>query len=85
MSAELDGPARTRLHELSAKLRAATCIALANRMSLARSLDESRGELERMSMLSVVDAVEYRRVVVRAQMMLDAWRSLAPAASAPLR
>ncbi|MCU1278560.1 MAG: hypothetical protein JWM53_2106 [bacterium] len=82
MSAPLDQRERTRLEELAAKLRDATCAALAYRSALARSLDESRGELERMLMLNVVDAIECRRVVIRAQMTLDAWRSMAAVASA---
>jgi hypothetical protein len=82
MSAELDKRERARLTELSARLREATCAALAYRSALARSLDESRGELERLLMLRAVDPVECRRVVVRGQMLLDAWRSMAAAASA---
>ncbi|HWE27522.1 MAG TPA: hypothetical protein VHB97_05935 [Polyangia bacterium] len=77
MPAHLDGNERTRLQELAAQLRAATWDALQNRSTLARSLDESRGELERLLMLSAIDAAERRRVVVRAQMMLDAWRGMA--------
>ena len=68
---------RHRLEELSAQLREATYEALLKRSALARALDESRCELERPLMLTAVEANEYRRVTVRAQMMLDAWKGLA--------
>lgn len=68
---------RRSLEELSAKLRRATVFALESRSALARSLDESRGEIERLLMLSGIDETECRRVVVRAQMMLNAWEGLA--------
>lgn len=77
MSAGADRHERGRLADLAAKLREATCAALQSRSALARPLDESRGELERLLMLTSMDATEYRRVVVRAQMMLDAWRGMA--------
>jgi hypothetical protein len=77
MAADADRNDRTSLEELSAKLREATCAAMQNRSALARSLDESRGELERLLMLTTVDPMERRRIVVRAQMMLDAWQAMA--------
>jgi hypothetical protein len=77
MAAHIDRNDRNCLQELSVKLRDATCVALQNRSALARSLDESRGELERLLMLSAIDPMERRRVVVRAQMMLDAWQGMA--------
>jgi hypothetical protein len=77
MSTPADRPERKRLEDLAAKLREATWAALENRSSLARSLDESRGELERFLMLSTIDAAECRRAVVRAQMMLEAWQGMA--------
>lgn len=85
MSTTADRSERTRLEELSAKLREATWTALQNRSALARSLDESRGELERLLMLSTIDAAECRRVVVRAQMMLDAWHGMSANVSARAR
>jgi hypothetical protein len=45
MTERADRYERERLEELSAKLREATWAALQNRSALARSLDESRGEL----------------------------------------
>lgn len=77
MSPPADRRERQRLEDLAAKLREATWAAMENRSALARSLDESRGELERLLMLSTIDAAECRRVVVRAQMMLDAWQGMA--------
>lgn len=77
MSTSADRQDRKRLEDLAAKLREATWAALENRAALARSLDESRGELERLLMLSTIDATECRRVVIRAQMMLDAWQGMA--------
>jgi len=74
---QVDRNERKRLEDLSAQLREATCAALDNRSALARSLDESRSELERLLMLSTIDAAECRRVVIRAQMMLDAWHGMA--------
>ena len=65
------------MHDLSLLLRAATCDAMARRSVMATALDESRGELDRLLMLDVIDANEGRRVVARAQMMLDAWRAMA--------
>jgi len=77
MSSQFDNDDRKRLEHLSARLRTATCAAVGSRSALARSLDESRSELERLLMLSTIDPSEQRRVVVRAQMMLDAWSSMA--------
>ncbi len=72
-----DTAQRKRLEELSANLRAAACAALEHRSALARSLDECRGELERLLMLGAIDVMEYRRAVIRGQMMLDAWHGMA--------
>ena len=85
MAAQADRNDRTWLEELSTKLREATCAAVQNRSALARSLDESRGELERILMLSTVDPMERRRIVTRAQMMLDAWHGMAAASFARSR
>jgi hypothetical protein len=74
-------PDRQRLEELSAVLRQATMLAFQRRSPLARSLDESRCELERLLMLAMCDPTEYRRAVIRAQLILDAWRSTSGAAS----
>ncbi len=68
---------RKRLEDLSARLREATWAAVDARSALARSLDESRAELERLLMLSAIDATESRRAVMRAQMMLNAWQGMA--------
>ena len=68
---------RRRLEDLSAKLREATWAALENRSALARSLDESRGEIERLLMMNAIDATDHRRAIVRAEMMLNAWRGMA--------
>lgn len=76
MAASADRNERARLEQLSARLREATLDALASRSALARALDESRGEVERLLMLSAFDAYECRRVVMRAQMMLDAWQGM---------
>jgi hypothetical protein len=67
---------RQRLQELAAVLRDATCDALARRWILAQALDESRSEIERLLMIDGVDVGEVRRVVTRAEVMLDAWRGL---------
>lgn len=76
---------RKGLEELSARLREAAVAALESRSALARSLDESRTEIERLLMLSAIDATESRRAVVRAQMMLHAWQGLAPGQAAGAR
>ena len=68
---------RRQLEELSTRLREATWAALENRSALARSLDESRGEIERLLMMSAIEATEHRRAIVRAQMMLNAWEGMA--------
>jgi len=70
------------MRALSALLRQATCDALARRSVMATALDESRGEVDRLLMLESIDASERRRVVMRAQMMLDAWRGMAGGSSA---
>jgi hypothetical protein len=72
---------RDRLRELSTLLRRATCDALARASVMATALDESRGEIDRLLMLDVIDANERRRVVQRAQIMLDAWRGMAGGSS----
>jgi hypothetical protein len=71
------GSERKQLEELSARLREAAWAALEARSALARSLDESRAELERLLMLSAIDATESRRAVTRGQMMLNAWQGMA--------
>jgi len=71
---------RRELEELSAKLRTATAAALEIRTTLARSLDDCRGGMERLLLLSAIDALEYRRAVVRARMMLNAWQRVAAGA-----
>lgn len=75
MSAQVDKQERQRLEELSSRLRAAAWSAMEQRPTLARSLDESRGEIERLLMLSTVDGFELRRALLRAEMVLDAWRN----------
>jgi hypothetical protein len=77
MSSPNELPNQESLHELAAALREATCAALERRWMLAQKLDESRSEIERLLMLREIDPAESRRVVQRAQVMLDAWRSLA--------
>jgi hypothetical protein len=67
---------RQRMQQLSAVLRDAACAALARQSILAGALDETRGELERLLMLDRVDTEVRRRAVVRAQIMIDAWRGL---------
>ena len=73
---------RTRMRDLSPLLRAATCEALARRSLMATALDDMRGEIDRLLMLDVIDANQARRVVSRAQMMLDAWRGMTAGNSA---
>jgi hypothetical protein len=68
---------RKRLEDLSAKLREATCGALENRSALARSLDESRSEIERLLMMNAIDTTDHRRAIVRAELMLNAWQGMA--------
>ena len=70
---------RQHLQELAGVLREATCGAFERRWILAQALDESRGEIERLLMLERVDAAEARRIVTRAEVMLDAWRGLSGA------
>ena len=70
------------MRELSTLLRRATCDALARYSVMATALDESRGEVDRLLMLATIDANERRRVMQRAQMMLDAWRGMAGGNSA---
>lgn len=67
---------RKQLEYLSARLREAACAALEARSALARSLDESRAEIERLLMLSAIDGTESRRAMTRAQMMLNAWQGM---------
>lgn len=67
---------RQHLQELANVLRDATCEALDRRWILAQALDESRGEIERLLMLESVEAAEARRIVTRAEVMLDAWHGL---------
>ena len=74
-SANADDPDRARLAELSLTLREATREALATHSLVAASLDESRSEIDRLLMLESIDDADCRRVVIRAQIMLDAWRS----------
>jgi len=76
---------RRQLEELSTKLREATWRALENRSALARSLDESRGGIERLLMMSAIDPTEHRRAIVRAEMMLNAWEAMAAGAVARSR
>lgn len=71
-----EAPERQRLQELAVALRDATCDALARRWVLAQALDESRSEIERLLMLDRLDRTEARRVLTRAEVMLDAWRGL---------
>lgn len=78
MPASVEKNERGRLEQLSLHLREATLDALANGSALARALDESRGEVERILMLSAIDSSECRRIVIRARMMLDAWQGMAP-------
>lgn len=73
---------RTRMRALSALLRQAACEALARGSLMAPALDEVRGELEHLLMLEVVEPMKRRRVVVRAEMMLDAWRGLSGSSGA---
>ena len=70
------------MRELSTLLREATYDAMMRASVMAAALDESRGEVERLLMLDVIDPDERRRVVARAQMMLDAWRGMAGGSSA---
>jgi len=70
------------MRELSTALREATCDAMLRRSVMATALDESRGEIDRLLMLDVIDPTERRHVLVRAQMMLDAWRGMAGGRSA---
>ena len=67
---------RTRMRDLSARLREATCAAIETRSTLATALDESRSELERLLMLERFEEHEALRALGRAQLMLDAWRSM---------
>ena len=80
----MDPNDRQRLVQLSQVLREAAVIALSTRSALARSLDESRLELERLLMLTRCDATERRRIVIRANMILDVWRGIASAAASRL-
>jgi hypothetical protein len=80
----MDPNDRQRLVQLSQVLREAAVIALSTRSALARSLDESRLELERLLMLGRCDATERRRIVIRANMILDVWRGIASAAASRL-
>lgn len=76
---------RTELEELSAELRDAIFGALQTHALLAASLDESRGEVDRLLLLDEIDPLELRRVVGRARRMLDAWRSMSGIGSARSR
>jgi len=80
-----DEKKRRRLEELSARLREAAWAAFANRSALARSLDESRSEIERLLMLNAIDAIEHRQAIVRAEMMLRAWEGMAAGSIARIR
>jgi hypothetical protein len=83
MSSRRDGEVeRAQMRELSTLLRRATCDALTRYAVMATALDESRGEVDRLLMLATIDGNERRRVVQRAQMMLDAWRGMAGGSSA---
>ena len=73
----VDDRERRRLAELLVRLREATCAAVEHRSALARSLDESRGEIERLLMMNAIDAAEHRRAVMRAERMLDVWYGMA--------
>ena len=79
MAVSIDVFDRQHLQELADVLRDAACGAFARRWILAQALDESRGEIERLLMLQRVDAAEARRIVTRAEVMLDAWRGLSGA------
>lgn len=68
---------RNRLRELSKLLRDATYDAMMRGSPLTTALDEARCEVERLLMLDAIDPDERRRIVTRAQMMLDAWRGMA--------
>jgi hypothetical protein len=76
MSPPIDFTDQQRLHQLAVALREATCDALDRRWMLAQKLDESRNEIERVLMMSEIDPAEARRIIYRAEVMLDAWRSL---------
>lgn len=80
-----DDPERARLEELSAELRGAIYAALQTKSLIAASLDEARSEVDRLLMLGRFEPLEYRRVVVRARMMLDAWRNMSGTGSARSR
>jgi len=75
-SRQQDEAERDRMRELSARLRRAACDAFTRSSVMATSLDEARAELDRLLMLDEIDSAERRRVVLRAQMMLDAWRGM---------
>ncbi len=67
-------------------MREATCAALQSQSLIAASLDEARSEVDRLLMLDSVDPEERRRVVARAQLLLDGWRNMAGGgAAAPPR
>lgn len=73
---------RTQLRTLSTALREAACAALARQSPMATTLDELRGELDRLLLLDELDGHERPRLVVRAQMMLDAWRGMSGSSAA---
>jgi hypothetical protein len=74
-----EGRERERLEQIAKMLREATCDAIERGSPLARSLDDVRNELARQLMLERRDAAEYRRVLSRAHMLLDAWRNMSGA------
>ena len=80
-----DDAERARLEELSAELRDAIYAALQTKSLLAASLDEARSEVDRLLMVGRFEPLAYRRVVVRARMMLDAWRNMSGTGSARSR
>jgi hypothetical protein len=78
----MDAIERQRLLQLSRRLREAAVTAVSVGSGLAGLLDESRLELERLLMLASCDNGERRRIVIRANMILDVWQGLAGRAPA---
>ncbi len=66
---------RASLTELADALREATIAAMRRQSALARLLDEAREEVQRLLLVERHDPDERRRVVSRAQMILDTWQA----------
>jgi hypothetical protein len=76
MSGQAEPTLRGRIEALFNELRAAAAKALTRHPVVASKLDDLRGELERLLMLDQFEEREALHALGRAQLMLDAWRSM---------